>query len=60
MSLNHIIQSSVPDDEALDVKFKDLELTGEIVQANGKLYQSYFMAGLIVRTERSAFSSRML
>jgi hypothetical protein len=41
MSLNHIIQSSVPDDEALDVKFKDLELTGN-VYTNGKLYQSYF------------------
>jgi hypothetical protein len=31
----------VPDDEALDVKFKDLELTGN-VYTNGKLYQSYF------------------
>jgi hypothetical protein len=31
MSLNHILQSTVPDDETLDVKFNDLQLTGKIV-----------------------------
>tara|TARA_R100000951_G_scaffold78601_1_gene66366 strand:- start:138 stop:776 length:639 start_codon:yes stop_codon:yes gene_type:complete len=41
MSLNHIIQNSVPDDEALSVKFKDVEITGD-VYTNGKLYQNYF------------------
>ena len=30
MSLNHIIQSSVPDDEALNAKFKDLEILGNL------------------------------
>jgi hypothetical protein len=30
MSLNHIIQSSVPDDEALDVKFNNVEVLGTI------------------------------
>jgi hypothetical protein len=40
MSLNHIIQSSVPDDEALSVKFKDVEIMGNV--SGGKLYQNYF------------------
>ncbi len=40
MSLNHIIQNSVPDDEALSVKFKDVEIMGNV--SGGKLYQNYF------------------
>jgi len=34
MSLNHIIQSSVPDDEALDVKFNNVEVLGTITGGN--------------------------
>lgn len=34
MSLNHIIQSSVPDDEALEVKFKDVEIIGNVTGGN--------------------------
>ena len=52
MSLNHIIRSSVPDDEALDAKFKDLELTGNIY-TNNKLYQTYFNQML----DRKAFGN---
>ena len=60
MSLNHIIQSSVPDDEALDVKFKDLELTGD-VYTNGKLYKTYFSQRLDrLRTGETTAFQQML
>jgi hypothetical protein len=40
MSLNHIIQSSVSDDEALSIKVKNIAVTGEILQSTSSL--SYY------------------
>jgi hypothetical protein len=40
MSLNHLIDSSVPLDQALSIKVKNIRVTGEIIQANDSL--SYF------------------
>jgi hypothetical protein len=34
MSLNHLIDSSVPFDQALSIKVKNITVTGEILQAN--------------------------
>jgi hypothetical protein len=47
MSLNHLIDSSVPLDQALDIKVKNIRVTGEIIQATSSL--SYF-GGLIPTT----------
>ena len=40
MSLNHLILSSVPDDQALDIKVKDIRVSGQILQATDSL--SYY------------------
>tara|TARA_R110002126_G_scaffold282479_1_gene430938 strand:+ start:722 stop:1279 length:558 start_codon:yes stop_codon:yes gene_type:complete len=40
MSLNHLIDSSVPLDQALDIKVKNIRVTGQILQATSNL--SYF------------------
>jgi hypothetical protein len=34
MSLNHIILDSVPDEDALDVKFNDVEILGKLIGVN--------------------------
>jgi hypothetical protein len=40
MSLNHLIDSSVPLDQALDIKVKNIRVTGEIIQVTDSL--SYY------------------
>ena len=40
MSLNHIIKNSVPDTEALDVKFNNVTVLGDIIQTTDSL--SYY------------------
>jgi hypothetical protein len=40
MSLNHLIDSSVPLDQALDIKVKNVRVTGQIIQVTDSL--SYF------------------
>jgi hypothetical protein len=40
MSLNHLIDSTVPLDQALDIKVKNIRVTGQVIQATSSL--SYF------------------
>tara|TARA_R110000803_G_scaffold197206_1_gene260668 strand:+ start:171 stop:707 length:537 start_codon:yes stop_codon:yes gene_type:complete len=56
MSLNHIISSSVPDDEALSLKVKDLDVNGNI---NMELGSSTYYGGIDPDTGSGSYTTNL-